>query len=324
MTKTRKQRGGSNNNEKATVENVLGITAAVGYNKNVLGKGSALSTRSRTNYLTNTLRKKKLRNVFKGVKPVNWLHYAVNKQDAYLVKRLLEDPPKEFQAIIKDPAVFLQKRYEGQTLIEKLLNENLYKLNTPWENKSILPILLSLLKHGAIIEDNMIPRLLSIVSLPTLDKIFEANPLALGTLESILANLIRLISSQNRSVKNLRSRYAWGNGDLSDLRDAEEKLESLVQLFKVFKARLEKKEPGRLIPDVNMDDLNNQYDNYNNYNNYNNNYNNTNYGNTMRQLYGNNNNANNNNYGNNGNNNAFAQDLLRNEYLDQHRYQINY
>jgi hypothetical protein len=320
MSKTRKQRGGSNNNENASLENVLGITAAVGYNKNVLGKGSALSTRSRSNYLTNTLRKKKLRNMFKGVKPVNWLYYAVNKQDAYLVKRLLEDPPKEFQAIIKDPAVFLQKRYEGQTLIEKLLNENLYKLNTPWENKSILPILLLLLKHGAIIEDNMITRLLFIVSLPTLDKIFEANPLALGTLESILANLRKLISSQNRSVKELRSRYAWGNGDLSYLRDAEEKLESLFQLFKVFKARLEKKEPGRLIPHVNMYDLNNQY---NNDNNFNNNNNNTNYGNTMRQMYGNNNNANNNNNGNN-NNNAFARDLLRNEHLDRYRYQINY
>ena len=56
-TRKQKQRGGSNN-ETPTLENVLGIVAGVGYKKEMLPTSGALSTRSRSNYLTGLYRKK--------------------------------------------------------------------------------------------------------------------------------------------------------------------------------------------------------------------------------------------------------------------------
>jgi hypothetical protein len=59
--KRQQQRGGSNSNEKPTLENVLGIAAATGYKKEVLPTSSALSTRSRSNYLTGLYREKQIK-----------------------------------------------------------------------------------------------------------------------------------------------------------------------------------------------------------------------------------------------------------------------
>lgn len=88
MRQTRKrQRGGSN----YKLENVLGVTAAVGYNKEVLPQATALSTNTRSNYLTLTLKNKKFKNYFKGIPPEDWLWHAVKKYDLYAVKRLLNN-----------------------------------------------------------------------------------------------------------------------------------------------------------------------------------------------------------------------------------------
>lgn len=57
---TTNQRGGSNN-EKATLENVLGVSSAIGYEANTLIPGLGLSRRSRSNYLTNLAREKAIR-----------------------------------------------------------------------------------------------------------------------------------------------------------------------------------------------------------------------------------------------------------------------
>ena len=73
----------------------LGIASAVGYSANVLPKAIGLSKGTRTNYLTNTLRKIKLKEAFlKGYNKTlhtSPLHYAVKTHNPFAVQFFLEN-----------------------------------------------------------------------------------------------------------------------------------------------------------------------------------------------------------------------------------------
>lgn len=116
----KKHRGGSN----VKLENVLGVTAAVGYNKNVLPQATALSKNSRSNYLTLSMKNKKFLNHFIGIQPKDVFRYAILMRDAYAAKRLLTDPPREFANAMKDRKKLFSQRYynEGRGMLETPLD----------------------------------------------------------------------------------------------------------------------------------------------------------------------------------------------------------
>lgn len=76
-------------------QNVLGITSAVGYNKNVLKTAQLLSKRSASNYLTTIVHQSKLREklneFFKDFNPTteSRLRYIVKKKDPFVLKKYL-------------------------------------------------------------------------------------------------------------------------------------------------------------------------------------------------------------------------------------------
>lgn len=76
-------------------QNVLGITAAMGYNKNMLSTASELSKKAQTNYLINTLRKKrfeeKKKQFFKN-QTGSRLEHAISKASPFAVKMVLKEP----------------------------------------------------------------------------------------------------------------------------------------------------------------------------------------------------------------------------------------
>lgn len=76
-------------------QNVLGITSAVGYNKNVLKTAQLLSKRSASNYLTTIVHQSKLREklneFFKDFNPTTGsrLSYIVKKKDPFVLQKYL-------------------------------------------------------------------------------------------------------------------------------------------------------------------------------------------------------------------------------------------
>jgi hypothetical protein len=77
---------------------VLGITSAVGYNKNVYGKARSLSKNIQSDYLLQGLREKKIREKMETImskydedKYKTKLIYAVRRQDPYLLERFLKE-----------------------------------------------------------------------------------------------------------------------------------------------------------------------------------------------------------------------------------------
>jgi hypothetical protein len=116
-TYRKKQRGGSN--EKPTLENVLGISSMVGYNKNTLLPGLQLSKRSASNYLTQMAYEQAV--LKKG------LFELWSKEPQEIEAKLLEMPNlKKFS--IQDAKKILRKFYEELDGIDMSLDERHYEL----------------------------------------------------------------------------------------------------------------------------------------------------------------------------------------------------
>ncbi len=116
-TYRKKQRGGSN--EKPTLENVLGISSMVGYNKNTLLPGLQLSKRSASNYETQMAYKNAI--VKKGL-------FELWSKEPSEIEAKLKENPRLKQFSIQEAKKILRKFYQKFDDIEMFLQERRYSL----------------------------------------------------------------------------------------------------------------------------------------------------------------------------------------------------
>jgi hypothetical protein len=116
-TYRKKQRGGSN--EKPTLENVLGISSMVGYNKNTLLPGLQLSKRSASNYETQMAYKNAI--VKKGL-------FELWSKEPSEIEAKLKENPRLKQFSIQEAKKILRKFYQKFDDIEMSLDERQFEL----------------------------------------------------------------------------------------------------------------------------------------------------------------------------------------------------
>lgn len=116
-TYRKKQRGGSN--EKPTLENVLGISSMVGYNRNTLLPGLQLSKRSASNYETQMAYKTAI---------VKKRLFELWSRDPSEIEAKLKENPRLKQFSIQEAKKILRKFYQKFDDIEMSLDERRYSL----------------------------------------------------------------------------------------------------------------------------------------------------------------------------------------------------
>jgi hypothetical protein len=282
------QRGGANN-ETPTLENVLGIAAGVGYKREVLPTSGALSTRSRSNYLTGLYRNKAIKQ---------------EKAKQKKLKEIIEPEMRHIRNLYIDP----NSRAPG------------FLAATNLEIKRHMKVLVTALKkykYGLSVSTYA-----ELFQLPysvgyTLLKLYPN--LVKGAYEHSDEILQELQADLNEVKGDIREEQKeWQRGEnypyghvkthtkrrYAFLQNAILKLQDFLQSYNPQRAIYSV--PIMNIPMLNSVDRynddsiynyqeseNNYYNNNNNYNNYNNQNNanngNNNYGNAMRQMYGNNN-----------------------------------
>ena len=139
---------------------VLGLTAAQGFGKNIVSQVLATSKVSQSNYLTNTLRKKRLNEAkarfFKNYdEQVNGsrLLYAIEKEDPFAVKLVVKEPGMNLELMKSALKSLLDSmidtvgeeisrkqfyRYHRQLHMERVEEKKRVKLNTMMEIFDIL------------------------------------------------------------------------------------------------------------------------------------------------------------------------------------------
>lgn len=283
--KTRKQRQtGGANNEKATLENVLGIAAGVGYRREVLPTSSALSTRSRSNYLTGLYRKKAI------------AESKLKREIDYEMKAILNlylDPDNKYPGFVKQTNLEIKRRM-------KILVSALKK----HKDRLSVSTYVSLFQLPYTVGYTLLKLYPSIIK-----GAYEQSDQILQSLQKELDEVKKDIRDEQREWqrgnynpyghvrRHTKHRYAFLKNAILKLQDFLHEYNPQTDTYSV---------PIMNIPMFNSVDRynddpiynyqeseNSYYNNNNNYNNYNNNNGNNNgnnnYGNAMRQMYGNNN-----------------------------------
>lgn len=152
-------------------QNILGITAAVGYNENVLPQALAISKATRSNYLTNSLlrraQREKIRQAQLSHEKANPLHEAVVAKNVNAVRALLEQKKPEFK--IDD------QRWGSSTALEIAIS----KLNEGGEQEDLnrlKQIIQLLLDKGAKVRPRTMMLIWSLPNKDTLNDVLQTFP----------------------------------------------------------------------------------------------------------------------------------------------------
>lgn len=202
---TRKRGGASTENKLGLV---LGFTAAQGHTRNVVSKASEVSKSVRSNYLTETLRKKRI-NLKKNAFFKNYteemygskLHYAIKKQDPYAVKLVL-------------PTSTLHVRHFNQTPLETAFSQLRMILDQAKDPHNALEIINILLLAKAPVTPLVIQELWSISNDDPLRQLLKQHPIlkekTVEFKESVLNAYDTELYQIERDIEGERSEFRRG------------------------------------------------------------------------------------------------------------------